>query len=189
MTYKEWEKDLRNELASLAKMEQDRTVEYYREMYDEMKLNGRSEESILDEFGTPEQCARKVLNSGIAKSVETNAAPQQPDKPKSKVTVAEVFGIALFTLFIIIPLTGFAISVVGTLAAVCVSGFAVGLGGIGFAIGCPILGYFSESTMVAIGAGLAASGVGWLLFAGFFAATKGAAIAFWKILKAVYVRR
>ena len=187
MTYKVWEKSLREELANLAKEEQDRTIEYYREMYDEMILNGRSEESILDEFGTPEQCARKVLNSGIARQVETNNEPQ--DKPKSKISAAEVFGIALFTIFVIIPLTGIAISVVGTLAGMCVAGFGLGIGGIGFAIGCPILGLIDASPFVGIGAGLAVSGVGWLLFAALFEATKYASIAFCKILKAIYVRR
>ena len=187
MTYKVWEKNLRDELASLAKAEQDRTIEYYREMYDEMILNGRTEESILDEFGTPEQCARKVLNSGIAKQVETNEAPQ--NNPKGKVSAAEVFGMILFTVFILSPLAAVAVSIVGTFAALCVSGFAVGVAGIGFAIGCPILGYLGNSAIVGIGAGLAVSGAGWLLFTAFFEATKGTAIAFWRMLKAVYTRR
>ena len=63
MTYKAWERALRKELRVVSRVECERTLEYYREMKDEKQASGESEETIVAEFGSPRECARRVAQA------------------------------------------------------------------------------------------------------------------------------
>lgn len=187
MTYKVWERQFKSKLKALPSGERKRIVEYYREMYADLTSGDRSEESVLAEFGTPEQCAAKVLNGGEAPSEQGESAV--PAKERPKFSAAEVLGLAFFTLLLLLPLLAVAVSVLITLGALCLSGGAVCIAGFVFACYFPFSGVASSAVAAGVGLGIAASGVGLFFLVGFFYATKGAAIALVKALKAIYVRR
>ena len=188
MTYKVWERQFKSKLKSLPSGERKRIVEYYREMFADLTSGERSEESVLAEFGTPEQCAAKVLNDGEAPDVQGDEAVSAK-KERPKFSAAEILGLAFFTLLLLLPLLAVAISVLIALGALCISGGAVGIAGLVFACYFPFSGVASSAVAAGVGLGLGASGVGLFFLVGFFYATKGAAIALVKALKAIYVRR
>lgn len=186
MTYKVWERKLKKGINALPKEERERVAEYYREMYDEMRIGGRSESSILAEFGSPERCAQQALTEGKTTRGTRGSSRQSERK---RVSAAEAVGLFFFTLLVILPISVVAVSIVISFGAVCLSGGAIGIAGVVFAIAVPFMGIASSAIPVGIGMGIAASGIGCLLFVAFFYATKGAAIIFGKVLKAIYVRR
>ncbi len=180
MTYKKWERRLKSRLHSLSRDERDRALEYYREMRDEMSFNGKSEEKIIAELGSPESCARSVL---------ADRETQPTTRKKGGYSFAEVIGLIFFTIILVVPLSAVLISVIVAMGACSLVGVAASLGGIAFAIGYPI--YIGGGTIgiAGIGLGIAASGVGLLLFVGFALVTKYAAILFGKFIRAIYKRR
>ena len=192
MTYEIWENDLRSRILSLPAEERERVLEYYREMYSEMTASGRSVESILEEFGTPEKCAAQVSAEWGSKAEDSeNALPASAPEPKGKkrVSAAEVVGLIFATLLLILPIGVSAFAVVISFGAVCVSGGVVGVGGILLAIAYPFSGASAASIPAGIGLSLASAGAGLLLMVGFYYLTKWSAI--WTILalKAIYKRR
>lgn len=183
MTYKVWERQLKKEIKKLPKEERERIAEYYREMYDELISGGMNEESALTELGSPEKCAAQAIAEG-----EQNVFPTEI-KPKTKVSVAELFGLFFFSLFLGLPLVAIGVSLIISFAAVVVSGAAISLAGIVFAFASFYFGFSRISILAYAGIGIAACGAGMLLFVGFFLLTKYTAIAFKNLLKTIYVRR
>ena len=61
MTYQQWEATLLNYLKSLSKEEKDEIVGYYREMYDDKRDSGLSEDEITAAFGDPMLAAARIL--------------------------------------------------------------------------------------------------------------------------------
>ncbi len=187
MTYKKWERKLKKELSSLPKTERERVLEYYREMHDEMASNGRSDEGIIAELGSPESCARKTLS-------EEGYAPERigerrtVSSAKTGHSVAEVIGLFFATVLLVLPIGSALFAVLVSFAAVCVSGAAVGVAGLLGAIVYPIVAGGGVTAAIGAGAGLAASGVGLILFVVFFLITKYTAIILFKIFKAIYKR-
>lgn len=186
MTYKVWERKLKRGLKSSPKEEQKRVVEYYREMYDEMTSGGRTEESVLAEFGPPEKCARQVMSEESVKRRKVGNVSSER-KTRRDFSVARAVGLILFTLLLALPLGAAALGILVSCGALCLAGGVTGVGGIIFAVYYPFSG--AVAVLPGVGMGLAASGVGALLFVGFFYATKGVAIALFKTIKAVYARR
>ena len=85
MTLQEWEKKLKKYLSPLPKSEQNRIVEYYREMYGDKIDNGCSEAEILAEFGDPQVCAGRMIseNADTEEQEQPIFAPiKQPKQPK-----------------------------------------------------------------------------------------------------------
>lgn len=85
MTLQEWEKKLKKYLSPLPKSEQNRIVEYYREMYGDKIDNGCSEAEILAEFGDPQVCAGRMIseNADTEEQEEPIFAPiKEPKQPK-----------------------------------------------------------------------------------------------------------
>ncbi len=191
MTYKAWERALRKELHVVSRIECERTLEYYREMKDEKQANGESEETIVAEFGSPRECARRVaLANGVR--LEDRAEEETPGVGEivKRYSPAELVGLGFVTLILILPLFSVLFSVLVAFAAVTASGFGIAIGGVGFAIGAPIMGVASGIGLLAyVGAGIAMSGLGILLCIGFAYATKYTAIGMKKLLIAIYVRR
>ena len=185
MTYKAWEKELKRKLGALSSMECKRTLEYYREMRDDKLSQGASEEEILSEFGSPEACAEKIL----AENMRGGGSQENRDRPKGKISAAECVGIFFATVIFIIPLASVALALVVSCGAVCVSGAAIGVAGIVYAVASPFLGAQGNALIASVGLGIASSGVGAILFVGFYYATKYTAIGSWNAIKAIYRRR
>lgn len=62
MTKYHWEAELRKNLRTLDENEKTEIFEYYDELFADMFENGRSEESIIAEFGNPFDVANKILS-------------------------------------------------------------------------------------------------------------------------------
>ena len=187
MKYKRWERRLLKGLGALPKAERARIAEYYREMYAEMTGGGRSEESVLAEFGSPEKCAEQVLRE--EKTIPKRRVKGVEPAANKTHSAAEVAGLILFTLFIGLPLGIVAVGILITFGALCLSGGALGIAGLIFAAYYPFVGTTATEIAAGVGVGIGASGAGLLLLVGFFYATKGLAIALGKTVKAVYGRR
>ena len=184
MTYKEWEKRLIKYLKPLQKEERTAAVEYYREMYGDKLDSGTPHEEIIQEFGSPSVCAERILS-------ETGLSKPQSKKVNGKKSVGWWIGIGFFTVLVLIPVyaTWFAVAV--SFGAVCVSGAASALAGIVYTIASPFMaadgvGFFAILSLA--GMGLAAIGVGCLLFVGFLYVSKYAFKWLVKSICYVYTR-
>ena len=217
MTYKEWEKDLAKGIKTLPKGERARVLEYYREMFDEMTGGGRTESSVLEEFGLPEKCAVQALSEWVtrtesgevvlanareekqleialdearAQKKEAIALSRAVEKKRGRISAGEVVGLIFFTLLLVLPLGVSALALVISFGAISLSGGVIGLAGVVFAVGFPFTGNATGiANLAGVGIGIAASGVGLLLFVGFFYVTKGSGILFYRAIKAIYKRR
>lgn len=203
----EWENILLKNLTSLGDEERFKIAEYYREMYADKLEAGVTSDEILAEFGSPEECAQKILQEAGKDGEETKAdAVEETEKveatavtPKQSVlkksiqkwTPSMIVGMAFLTLLVILPLAGGAVGVMAAFAAVCVSGSAMALAGGVYSIASLFFGAIGMNTgsvLAHCGMGIAAVGVGFLLCVGFYYATKYTVIACWKALRWIYKR-
>ena len=186
MKKREWEKRFLKALKSLTKYEREEALEYYREMYGDKADSGLSEREILREFGLPERCAERILNEQYV----NRPAPTQQEKRVP--SPAEIVGLFFVFLLLGLPLTGAALSVIVSFFAVAVSGVAVSVAGVLYAIIAPLatLGSLSTPAVFAhVGLGVAAFGVGAILFATFGLLTKNTAIGCKKAFVYFFTRR
>ncbi len=185
MTQKNWEKQLARHLSALSKTERKQVIDYYREMYGDKREAGFSETEILAEFGSPEDCAAKILAG-------ENAQPVLQKRERRKLSPAEIVGMFFLSLILILPLALTAFALIVTFFAVSVSGVAVAIAGGVYAIGAPLLSIGSLSAagcFAHLGIGIALCGVGCLLFIGFKFLGKHLAIGTGKALKFLYKGR
>lgn len=198
MTYITWEKQLLGYLKNQTDEDKKQIVDYYREMYYDKVEQGISPEQILSEFGNPMNCANKILAEHASNNkkeeklitkeniAEKNASASVPRK--KAVTVGALVGWFFITVLLLIPLGAAAISVVASFLAGAVSGYAIILAGVALAIASPICLFFGWSgalTIVAIGTGIAATGVGAILAIIFTLLTKYSALYLYKAVKAL----
>ena len=194
MTYKEWERRLINSLKGLSKQERKTVLEYYREIYGDRLDAGYTGEEIIEEFGSPEECAKNILSDGeYADLVLTKPKEKKVIFLKEKYSVGAIIGLVCMTLLLIIPIYAAIFSVVVAFAScVLVGGVCVVVGGL-YALVSPFwLGFHGTSfvgIVANVGAGIASAGVGLLLFVGFYFATKYTAIWGIKLFKMIYFRR
>ena len=185
MTEKNWEKRLARHLSALSKTERKQVIDYYREMYGDKREAGFSEADILAEFGSPEECAAKILAG-------ENVQPTPQKQARKNFSPAAIVGMVFLTLLLIIPLTATAFALIASFFAVSVSGAVVAIAGAIYAIGAPIvsIGSLSAAGIVAhFAIGIAACGVGCLLFVAFKPLTKYLAVGTGKALKILYQGR
>ena len=185
MTQKNWEKRLARHLSALSKTERKQVIDYYREMYGDKAEAGFSEAEILAEFGSPEDCAAKIL---AGESVQ----PAPHKRERRKLSPAEIVGMFFLSLILILPLALTAFALIVTFFAVSVSGVAVAIAGGVYAIGAPLLSIGSLSAagcFAHLGVGLTLCGVGCLLFVAFEPLGKYLAIGTGKALKFLYKGR
>ena len=185
MTKKIWEKRLALHLTPLSKTERKQVMDYYREMYGDKKEAGFSETEILAEFGSPEECAARIL---AEENVELPPKRKQKQSP-SPLAIVSIFFVSLI---VVLPLTLVAFSLVITFFALTVSGVAVAVAGAIYAIGAPLLSIGSLSAagcFAHLGIGLALCGVGCLLFVAFEFLGKYLAIGTGKALTFLYKGR
>ncbi|MBQ7368539.1 MAG: DUF1700 domain-containing protein [Clostridia bacterium] len=185
MTQKTWEKQLSRRLKDLPKTERKQVLDYYREIYGDKLEAGFSETEILDEFGSPEECATRILaGEGIT--------PTKAERKNPRLSPAAIVGMFFLSLIFILPLAIVALSLVITFFALTVSGVGIALAGVVYAIGAPLLsiGSLSAAGIFAhLGFGLALCGVGLLLFAAFKPLTEYVAIGTGKTLAFLYKGR
>ena len=189
MTYKVWERKLKKGIKKLPKEERGRVVEYYREMYEDMKSGGRAEDSVLFEFGSPEKCAEQALSEQTPIRKKEGRIKGEKAGNGGKYSVAGFIGLVFFSLLVAFPLLIVAIAVLISFGAVSIAGGVAGIAGVVLAVYVPFSGISAAFVMSGVGVCIAAAGVGCLLFVAFFYATKGMAIGIVKALKAIYVRR
>ncbi len=187
MTYKEWEQRFLKTLKPLTSEERERLAEYYREMYEEKLSEGKSEDVILEEFGSPESSAYRILaeNSEQKESEEVIL-----EYPKSDYTLRdkslEYIGIIILSLLLIIPIASVMLGVIISLGAVAISGVAVSVAGVVGILALPFVG--AQNVVAMLGFLIASIGVGLLLFIAFYYLTKYTSIFTYKCLKAIYKR-
>lgn len=168
----------------LQRAERKQILDYYREMYGDKVEAGFSEAEILAEFGSPEECAARIL-------AEENAQPT-PQKRERKLSPAEIVGMCFLSLLLILPLAITAFALIITFFALTVSGIGIAIAGAIYAIGAPLLSIGSLSTagiFAHLGVGLTLCGVGCLLFVAFEPLGKYLAIGTGKALAFLYKRR
>ena len=211
MTRLEWEAELRSYLRTLPREETEKALDYYREMYGDMKEAGRTTDEILRVFGDPQICAARILlesrddaENGTS-APETNRKPipktngekksekAQRDSAKSGISVSDAVGAVFFTLLLVIPFAAVLVSLIASFGAVTVSGCVMVIAGVIFAIASPFIamvaGTTFAGTVVNIGLGIAAAGVGAILAVVFGLLTKYMSIASFKAIKAIYKRK
>ena len=203
----EWENILLKNLTPLGDEERFKIAEYYREMYADKLEAGATSDEILAEFGSPEECAQKILLEAgkdeeereadalgkVETAIPSTVMPEPSAQKKSiqKWTPSMIVGMAFLTLLIILPLAGGALGVLAVFASVCVSGGAMAFAGGIYSIASLFFSSIGMSTGAVLahcGMGIAAVGVGFLLCVGFYYATKYTAIACWKALLWIYKR-
>ena len=187
MNYKEWEDRFIKTLKPLDSSERERLAEYYREMYEEKLSEGKSEEVVLEEFGSPESSAYRILAENYE---EKEVEKVNEEKPKINFSVRdksfEYIGLALLSLLLIIPIAGAMLGVIVAFGSVSVSGVAVSVAGVVGILALPFLGAGNVTAL--LGFLIASIGVGILLFIGFYYLTKYTAIICYKCLNAIYKR-
>lgn len=181
MTEREWERLLYRHLKPLSREERRKIVEYYRELFGDKREAGKSEYEILLEFGSPSECAARIL------SEEYGEVPLK-EKSADSARVWYWIGMGFLTLILILPLTAVAVSLVIAAGALAVSFGATSLAGIVVALAGFFLGVGSYR-LVLLGGGLALSGLSMILTVLFLLATKYAAIGLGRALRAIYARR
>lgn len=193
MKKKVWERRFLKTLKPLSKDERYSALTYYQELYDDKAESGITEEEILREFGEPERCAYRIL---LGEENTDSATP--PSAPYAKnarqmrtYSVAEIIGLVFVGLILLLPLACVALALVISFGAVCVSGVAVAIAGVVYTIGSPFVFFANGSTVIVANAalGITAIGVGMLLFAGFYTATKWMAIATYRGFSLIFNRR
>ena len=188
MSYKEWERALLKQLTVLPKNERLSITDYYREMYGDKQDLGLTDEEILQEFGSPEACAKKILSEAR----ETGSSAKTPSERKAKPSVAYIVGVVFFTLILILPLAGVGVALVAVLASGVVCGAVCALAGVAYTVFAPftsLSGVGAAGITAHIGTGVCLCGVGLMLFVLFFLLTKYTSILLTKWFRVLYGRR
>ena len=92
MTYTKWESELKSLLAGLPEKEIEEATRYYSEIYGDKRDAGFSDEDIIKEFGTPEECAEKIRaeasegseNNDNSSEKTVNISIKIPEKERMK---------------------------------------------------------------------------------------------------------
>ena len=89
MTYKLWEETLLKYLKSLTSEERDEILGYYREIYNDKRDTGITEEDIIESFGDPMIAAAKILkeHSEDAESEDRTSLKDAPSEEAAQVPV------------------------------------------------------------------------------------------------------
>lgn len=186
MRKREWEKRFLNALRSLPKYEREEALEYYREMYGDKAESGIPEAEILREFGSPEVCAERILNE--ARPTRT----KPPQREQRSFSVGEIVLFAVGFLVLGLPIACVVLSLLVAFGAVAVSGVAVSVAGVIYAIVSPLLmagSLLTAGMFMHVGVGLTLCGVGALLCALFGHAVKYLAIGAKKLFQLFQERR
>ncbi|MBQ9080850.1 MAG: DUF1700 domain-containing protein [Clostridia bacterium] len=190
MTKKQWQSELLRHLRPLSPRERRRTLAYYDELYDDQLESGLTEAQILENFGSPAECAARILSESGAE-VTDSSAPRPSEQPRGSATVAEIIGLVFLTLILILPLACAVLTVILSFGIVSLAGAIVVIAGIASIIIVPFAaaGLGAAGIVALIGICIAVCGVGALLFVVFWLLTKYTALGTFKALQFIYMRR
>ena len=125
MTLKQWERRLVNSLKGLSKQERQTALEYYREIYGDKLDAGYTGEEIVEEFGSPEECAKNILSdSDYTQTVMTKPKEKRTVVVKETYSAGAIVGLVCMTLLLIIPLYAVIVSVIAAFASCVIVGGA-----------------------------------------------------------------
>ena len=184
MTYRKWERQLKKELSSLSRDEREDVLDYYYELFVDKLDAGEHEEKILQDFGSPETCALRILN-------ETDRSPKRIGFRIRPRTPEEIVALILLTVLIIIPVFSSVYAVIVSLGAVALAGVIISIAGVLYIPVCIFVGGFTAvgSVVAHVGMGICLFGVGILICIIFWILTKYLNNLCVKALKYVYKRR
>ncbi len=190
MTFKDWETRFLNSLKNVSEQEKQTALDYYKEIFADKIDAGVSEDKAIAEFGSPEDCASKILSENIENQSNT---PKTQIKSKKNISTAYILGQIFLALFFTIPLGAVLLAIIVSFGATAISCLAVSISGIPYAIVSPFYhGYYGMSLggiLFNIGGGITATGLGALLTIGFYYVTKYCTIYSFKLLKLLHVGR
>ncbi|MBE6644264.1 MAG: DUF1700 domain-containing protein [Ruminococcaceae bacterium] len=214
MTYVEWEGELLKCLKNLPETEKHEIIDYYKEMYSDKRDAGLSDEEIIKNFGTPMSCAAKILMEHTAEDekredtneekseeakVEITAKKSKTDKRNdarsnyaASFSIAKIVGWFFLTVLFIIPFAAVIISAIAALGALTIAGIAAAVAGAIAVIASPFaffFGYGGLGVLATAGAGVAAVGIGLIMFGVFYIITKYSVVSCIKIVKHLTERR
>lgn len=192
MTYTKWESELKSLLAGLPENEIDEATRYYAEIYGDKRDAGFSDEDIIKEFGTPEECAEKIRteaaegSDGENKSTErtVNIKITLPEKEKMK-------KIAKTTLFPVIPLAFVAFLAIAAILSFAASGAGIAIGGVGSFVLSFLHLFAGDGFLVFLslfGIGLAGIGLGFIITVAFIYLAKRVAVFAYEYLRRFYAK-
>ena len=196
MSFEQWKRSLRIALDALPEDEKDAILEYYKEMYADMADSGKTEEEIISELGSPEECARRTIEEGEYVSSngvtpDTVLNSEGGSVKKGRFSVGGAIGVFIFSLIIMLPLFAAALSVVLSLGAVSVSGVVISFGGALVLLASPVTFFVSYSLgeiLMIYGGGIAMVGIGGVIAIAFWYATKYSAKGVSAFFKMIYKR-
>ena len=194
MTLKEWERRLINNLKGLSKEEREKIRDYYREIYGDKVDAGYTGEEIVEEFGSPEECAQKILAEGKTETANaTTPSVQKKWRFKKPESAASIVGMVFLNLCVLVPMFSVILAIIAAFAAVAIGGAAAAVGFGLYAIVGPIYsganGAPFGGCLAHLGIGVAGVGIGILLFIAFYFVTKYSVIGAVKLFKRIYFRR
>jgi len=186
MNFNDWKKRFIRALKGISEKEKLSAVDYYKELYADKIEAGKTCEQILQEFGSPEDCAYKIMQDGTTLTIEKQEV-------KVENTSVRIVGLVFITLFLTIPFGSILFSIVVTFGSLALSGIIFSISGVLCSIFSPIYFAINGGTfaivLFSVSLGIALIGVGILLFIGFYYATKYLSILCIKLFKFVYFRR
>ena len=177
LTYKEWEDALAAGLRGASRNDVSGILNYYKEIYGDKRDAGVSDEEIIAEFGTPDECIERIRSE----------SPEMFGGIGDKWSIAFSYlkRIAL-AIFILIPLCVTLAAGFLTLVLCMLGGAAVSLGGIAVGVTC-VANIFSGVAVTTVfaqfGIGMAMVGGGAMISIGFFFMIRYVVISAQKILK------
>lgn len=165
MVRKEFNKRLRKSLKGLNKQERQEVIDYYNEMIDDSIESGKTEEQAIEELGSPEDLAKKILSENYP--VEPISADKGVGKKKKSGLkplwiLLIIIGSPLW-LSIAVVAFGVALGLLVCALVLAVSLIAFCGGSVGGGIAMAIYGLIL--LFIEFGYGLACAGGGICLFA------------------------
>ena len=117
MVRKEFNKRLRKSLKGLNKQERQEVIDYYNEMIDDSIESGKTEEQAIEELGSPEDLAKKILSENYP------VEPISADKGSGKKKKSGLKPLWILLIIIGSPLwLGLAIGAAGLIVGLVVGG-------------------------------------------------------------------
>ena len=192
MTYTKWESELKSLLAGLPEKEIEEATRYYSEIYGDKRDAGFSDEDIIKEFGTPEECAEKIRaeasedseNNDNSSEKTVNISIKIPEKERMK-------KIAKTTLFPVIPLAFAAFLAIAAILSFAASGASIAIGGAGSLVLSFLHLFAGDGFLVFLsmfGIGLAGIGLGFILTVAFLYLAKKISVKAFNYLKGFYTK-
>ena len=179
MTFGSWLNEIEARLSCVNENERAGILNYYRELYGDKSDAGLSDEAILSEFGTLDECIERIKQE----------SPELFENERTCVPFKKIATHIALLLFVGLPAALSALSALAALAVCTLGGAGTCLGGVAvviYSIALLFGGAGANTVLIQFGIGLAMTGAGVMICIGFFFMTKYAIASLNKIVKYVY---